>query len=311
MMKYYDLFEGIGGFRLGMDRAGHECVGGCEIDEFARQVYAKHFGTAGSGDVTKLDPKNIYEFPDFDCLCAGFPCQAFSIAGRRLGFEESRGTLFYEIARIAKQKRPRLLFLENVKGLLSHNRGKTFAVILSTLDELGYDVQGQVLNSKYWVPQNRERIFIIGHLRGTPRPEVFPLGTFPPEAERKSQDRQISTAIDSNYWKGIDNHGQRTIIKLGKINDGDSGRVLDPQGIAQCLKAVGGGHGAKTGLYAISTSGRKWGREGRMKPDEANRLRETLSQIGPTEKDQIKASQNSVARLAFQLRQSGRLRIPA
>lgn len=116
------------------------------------------------------------EIPDHELLTAGFPCQAFSIAGKRGGFEDTRGTLFFEIARIVKQKQPRLLLLENVKGLLSHDKGKTFGTILNTLDELGYDLQWQVLNSKdFGVPQNRERVFIVGHKRNTRRPEVFPI----------------------------------------------------------------------------------------------------------------------------------------
>jgi len=117
------------------------------------------------------------ELPDFDLVVGGFPCQSFSIAGKRLGFKDTRGTLFFDIARIIKEKRPKYLLLENVKGLLSHDNGRTFRTILSTLNELGYDIQWQVLNSKnFGVPQNRERVFIIGHLRGTSRPEVFPIG---------------------------------------------------------------------------------------------------------------------------------------
>ena len=140
-MKCLSLFSGIGGFDLAAKRQGIEIIGACEIDKYARTVYARHFpGVKIYEDATKIKPE---ELPDFDILCAGFPCQAFSIAGKRLGFEESRGTLFFEIARIAKQKRPRLLLLENVKGLLSHDRGKTFANILATLDELGYDAEWQ------------------------------------------------------------------------------------------------------------------------------------------------------------------------
>ena len=161
-------------FDLALQRHGHDIVGACEIDRNARRVYAKHFpNTRIWEDATKLDPA---ELPYFDLLCAGFPCQAFSFAGKRLGFEESRGTLFFEIVRIAKQKRPRLLLLENVKGLLNHDGGKTFANILATLDEIGYDAEWQVFNSRYFIPQNRERIFIIGHLREKPTKQILPLG---------------------------------------------------------------------------------------------------------------------------------------
>lgn len=154
------------------ERTPH-CVGYSEIDKYAMQIYKKHFPKHKNyGDITKLSADSL---PKFDLLVGGFPCQSFSIAGKRMGFADTRGTLFFEIARIIKQKQPRLLLLENVKGLLSHNKGNTFATIIATLDELGYDLQWQVLNSKnFGVPQNRERIFIVGHLRGTPRPEVFP-----------------------------------------------------------------------------------------------------------------------------------------
>ena len=172
-MKCLSLFSGIGGFDLALKRQGHTIVGACEIDKYARSIYERHFpGVPVHQDATKINPK---ELPDFDILVAGFPCQAFSIAGKRLGFEESRGTLFYEIARVAREKRPGLLLLENVKGLLSHDGGRTFAEILTTLDELGYDAEWQVLNSKYFVPQNRERIFIVGHLRGERTRQIFPI----------------------------------------------------------------------------------------------------------------------------------------
>jgi DNA (cytosine-5)-methyltransferase 1 len=172
-MKYLSLFTGIGGFELGIgDKA--ECVGFSEIDKYAIATYQSHFPEHKNyGDITKI---NEQELPDFDMLVGGFPCQAFSIAGKRKGFEDTRGTLFFDIARIIKAKQPRLVFLENVKGLLSHDNGETFRTIIATLDELGYDLQWQVLNSKnFGVPQNRERVFIVGHLRGTSRPEVFPL----------------------------------------------------------------------------------------------------------------------------------------
>ena len=189
-------------------------VGYSEIDKYAIKVYEKQFGGTNEsasnksrgeqprkerqhersdvhtesigkptynngqpprnyGDITKI---NAEELPDFDCLVGGFPCQAFSIAGKRKGFEDTRGTLFFDLARILRAKQPRLFVFENVKGLLSHDSGRTFKTIIQTIDELGYDCQWQVLNSKnFGVPQNRERVYIVGHLRGTPRPEVFPI----------------------------------------------------------------------------------------------------------------------------------------
>ena len=180
-MKFIDFFAGIGGFRRGMELAGHECVGFCEIDKFARKSYKAIYDTEGEielHDITKVTDEEWRKFRGtVDLICGGFPCQAFSIAGKRKGFlDETRGTLFFEIARAAKEIKPPLLFLENVKGLLSHDQGRTFRTILYTLDELGYDAEWQLLNSKdFGVPQNRERVFIIGHLRGAGGREVFPI----------------------------------------------------------------------------------------------------------------------------------------
>ena len=180
-MKFLDLFAGIGGFRMGLESLGHECVGFCEIDKFARKSYKAIYDTKGEielHDITQVTNEEWRKLRGtVDIICGGFPCQAFSIAGKREGFlDKTRGTLFFEIARAAKEIQSPLLFLENVKGLLSHDQGRTFRTILSTLDELGYDAEWQVLNSKdFGVPQNRERVFIIGHLRGTGGRPVFPI----------------------------------------------------------------------------------------------------------------------------------------
>ena len=190
-MKFFDLFCGVGGFRLGMEANGNVCIGSCEIDKYARQTYAKNFGHEPEyTDVRKINPG---ELEDFDCLCAGFPCQAFSIAGKRRGFDDTRGTLFFEIMRIAREKQPSILFLENVKGLLSHDKGETFRTIIESMDELGYDVEWQVLDSANWVPQHRERIFIIGYLRGKSRSQVFsPHDTFQDQDDRNTNKSQES-----------------------------------------------------------------------------------------------------------------------
>ena len=178
-MKFLDLFAGIGGFRLGMESAGHECIGFCEIDKFARASYKAIHNTKGEielHDITAVSDEFIRGIGSVDIICGGFPCQAFSIAGNRRGFEDTRGTLFFEIARFASILRPKYLFLENVRGLLNHDGGATFETIIRTLDELGYDVEWQVLNSKnFGVPQNRERVFVIGHLRGGSGRKIFPL----------------------------------------------------------------------------------------------------------------------------------------
>ena len=182
-MKCFSMFTGIGGFDLALQNLGHEVVGACEIDKYARSVFEKHFkGVPIYNDATHLHEESL---PHFDLLSGGFPCQAFSIAGKRRGFDDTRGSLFFEIARLAKEKRPSYLLLENVKGLLSHDKGQTFRTIISTLDEVGYDVEWQLLNSKYHVPQNRERLFIIGHLRGKRRRQIFPLGDYDQKTDRK------------------------------------------------------------------------------------------------------------------------------
>ncbi|MGQ7388904.1 DNA cytosine methyltransferase [Streptococcus suis] len=177
-MRFLDLFAGIGGFRLGMERAGHECVGFCEIDQFARKSYKAIHDTEGEfefHDITAVTDESVRGIGRVDVICGGFPCQAFSIAGKRAGFEDTRGTLFFEIARFASILRPKYLFLENVTGLLNHDNGNTFETILGALDELGYDAEWQVFNSKnFGVPQNRERVFIIGHLRGAGGRAIFP-----------------------------------------------------------------------------------------------------------------------------------------
>jgi len=162
--KFIDLFAGIGGFRLALQNLGGKCVFTSEWDKYSKQTYKANFGELPFGDITKPITKSY--IPDgFDVLCAGFPCQAFSIAGKRGGFEDTRGTLFFDVAEIIKSKKPKAIFLENVKGLRSHDKGKTLATILNVLrEDLGYYVpEPQIINAKkYGVPQNRERIFIVG-----------------------------------------------------------------------------------------------------------------------------------------------------
>lgn len=162
----FDLFSGIGGFREGLRRAGgFTCVGHCEVDAYADKNYRLLFDTEGEWFCNDARTIETERMPDFDLLCAGFPCQAFSIAGKREGFADARGTLFFEIARLVADKRPAYFILENVPGLLSHDKGRTFHTILSTLSELGYGVEWKVLNSKdFGVPQSRKRVYIVGYL---------------------------------------------------------------------------------------------------------------------------------------------------
>ncbi|MBX7227750.1 MAG: DNA (cytosine-5-)-methyltransferase [Chitinophagales bacterium] len=172
-MNYFSLFSGIGGFELGIGEKA-TCVGYSEINPYALSIYQSHFPKHKNyGDITTI---NTEKLPSFDLLVGGFPCQAFSIAGKRKGLADSRGNLFFEIIRVIAHTKPTYLLLENVKGLLNHDQGKTFTIILQSLAELGYALEWQVLNSKnFGVPQNRERVYIIGYLGRIPGKQVFPL----------------------------------------------------------------------------------------------------------------------------------------
>ena len=203
-MNFLDLFAGIGGFRLGMERAGHKCVGFCEIDKFARSSYKAMHSTENEIEYHDIKEVTNEEFRKLrgkvDIICGGFPCQAFSIAGKQLGFEDARGTLFYEIARATKEIKPRYLLLENVRNLLSHDKGQTFTRILKILDELGYDVEWQVLNSKnFGVPQNRERVFIVGHLRGGCTYKVFPIRDNTKQINELPRKRITTNTLTARY----------------------------------------------------------------------------------------------------------------
>lgn len=278
-MKYFSTFSGIGGFEIGIHNAYRSevareeaikktgnpasrfnparaaqrffskhnhgidrsqeptCVGYSEIDKYASEIYQKQFGGKNYGDITKI---NAEELPDFDCLVGGFPCQAFSIAGKRGGFEDTRGTLFFDLARILRTKQPRLFVFENVKGLLSHDNGNTFRTIIATIDELGYDAQWQVINSKnHGVPQNRERIIIVGNLRGTPRPQVFPLRQAVKDGAQPDPNEETAisgtlTARQFANWSG--NH----IAQINQpIHSND--RIYAPEGVSPTLNTMQGG----------------------------------------------------------------------
>lgn len=226
-IKYLDMFAGIGGFRSGLEKiGGFKCIGYCEIDKYAKLSYEAMYDTKGElyfNDARKINPK---ELPDIDLITGGFPCQSFSIAGRRKGFEDTRGTLFFEIARIASAKKPKYLFLENVPGLLSHDRGRTFKTILSSLDELGYDVTWQVLNSKdFGVPQSRKRLYIVGFFRATCA-------------------GQILSFKETN---------SKTPIQIYPGKEGE--RIYSSEGESITLTSNGGSFGGRTGLYSIEEFG--------------------------------------------------------
>lgn len=222
-IRFFDMFSGIGGFRSGLEvLGGFNCIGHCEIDKYANKAYCAMYETGGDyycEDARAIDAKSI---PDFDLICAGFPCQSFSVAGKRLGFSDTRGTLFFEIARIAAEKRPAFLFLENVLGLLSHDGGRTFETILFALVEMGYNLEWCVHNSKYFgVPQQRRRLYIIGYLDERCAGQIFPL-----------------TCGNAENLKQI-------------IGGSQGKRVYDISGVACTQCAGSGGWGGKTGLYFI------------------------------------------------------------
>ncbi len=163
-IKFIDLFCGIGGIRIGMESQGFECVFSSDINSECQKMYLENFKEMPEGDITFIDEKKI---PEHDILCAGFPCQPFSISGKKMGFEDTRGTLFFDICRIIKEKKPKIVFLENVKHLKHHNKGETLSLIVETLEDLGYCVSWKVLNaSDFGVPQNRERIIIVASKLG-------------------------------------------------------------------------------------------------------------------------------------------------
>lgn len=235
------MFSGVGGFELGIKRAAKDwnCVGCSEINKYAIQIYQKHFPNHNNyGNAEKINAK---ELPNFNLLVAGFPCQSFSIAGKRKGFADIHGTLFFEIARILKAKTPRTCLLENVKGLVNHEKGRTFKVIIQTLVKLGYSVEWQILNSKqFGVPQNRERVFIIGHFGKTGGQKIFPI---------RENSSNILKEITSGKSQGM--------------------RVYDTSGLSVTLSSNGGGLGAKTGLYDIDIDNNKIRR---LSPIECERL---------------------------------------
>tara|TARA_B110000046_G_scaffold44038_2_gene49041 strand:+ start:704 stop:1705 length:1002 start_codon:yes stop_codon:yes gene_type:complete len=267
---FIDLFAGIGGFHYALSSFGAECVFASEWDKSASEVYTLNHKVKPYGDITLIDAKLI---PQHDILCAGFPCQAFSVSGNQKGFEDTRGTLFFDIARIIKKHKPKVLFLENVRNLVKHDNGKTMDVILTTLDSLGYKVYYKVLNtSNYGLPQNRQRTYIVGFNKDisikkfnfpTPIEKRTSLSEFleinPPNVkivERDDINMYKEIIINNNLFnkKELPNKP----LQIGKVNKGGQGeRIYHTLGHAITLSAYGGGVGAKTGLYKINNKIRK------------------------------------------------------
>lgn len=254
-VNFLDLFAGIGGFRLGMEAAGHTCVGYVEIDKYARKSYqAIHYteGEFEGHDITAITDDIVRSIGSVDIICGGFPCQTFSIAGKRRGFEDTRGTLFFEIARFASILRPRIIFLENVKGLLSHNNGDTFETILGALDEIGYNVEWQVFNSKYFgVPQNRERVFVVGHLRGAGGRKIFPFGENDSKVNSK-QPGQIIIGTTKNADAKGSNYRHDTFSSDGIIGCLTATDYKQPKQIVVLAGNLPGSHEQNSRVYGTA-----------------------------------------------------------
>lgn len=271
--KFIDLFAGIGGFRLALESFGAKCVYSNEWDRFAQETYQMNFGDTPEGDITQVDETSI---PDHDILCAGFPCQPFSISGKQYGFEDSRGTLFFDVARIVKEKRPKVVFLENVKNFATHDGGKTISVVKNTMLELGYSFQFRVLNPiNYGIPQKRERVYMVCFRNDIEResfvfPQPFKLNRFVenfllPDNEVRDlivnrTDLVLNDKVNINY-------NAPSTIRVGTVGKGGQGeRIYSPKGIAITLSANGGGVFAKTGGYLIN------GQTRRLHPRECARI---------------------------------------
>lgn len=267
--SFIDLFAGIGGFRLALESFGAKCVFSSEWDKHAKEVYRINFGEVPCDDITKIPEKDINKH---NILCAGFPCQAFSISGKQRGFEGAGGTLFYDILRIAKYHKTKVLFLENVKNFERHDHGRTLNVVVSSLKEIGYDIFYKVLNaSLFGVPQKRERIYIVAFRKDLkvsnfefPKIAVKPkklLDVILPDSETqeyviKRKDIKLKKHVNVQIdWFG--NYPLKP-IRIGTVNKGGQGeRIYHECGHAITLSAHGGGIGAKTGLYFINNKVRK------------------------------------------------------
>lgn len=224
-ITFLDFFSGIGGFRRGMELAGHKCKGHCEIDKFANMSYvAMHNPREDEWFGTDIKKVRADELPRVDCWCFGFPCQDISVAGKQLGFRGNRSSLFFTVTRLIRdtkeEDRPKYLFIENVKNLLSVNGGADFLKLLIELDEIGYDAEWQIINSRDYVPQNRERVFIIGHLRGRSGRKVFPIEG----GSKEIGIKQVGNTVSTGNW----NNPQR-------------GRIYSFEGICPALNCMRGG----------------------------------------------------------------------
>ncbi|ELA09136.1 DNA-cytosine methyltransferase [Moraxella macacae 0408225] len=268
--RFIDLFAGIGGFHTALASFGAKCVFACEWDMHASKTYHANYGILPFGDITKIDEAAI---PAHHILCAGFPCQAFSISGKQQGFDDVRGTLFFEIARIVKHHQPKLILLENVKNFIKHNNQNTLKTVLKILDELNYQVFYQVLNaSDFGLPQNRERVYFVCFRKDIFNGKFsFPqkisqsvalqdfLQPNPSDAKIVMRDDMI---FNKDFKPNRDMFGNVILpnrpIQIGIVNKGGQGeRIYHTLGHAITLSAYGGGVGSKTGLYKVGDTVRK------------------------------------------------------
>ena len=269
-MKFLELCAGIGGFRQALENLGCECVGYSEIDKHAIKLYSAWYNDeCNFGDITKIEAEKL---PDFELLVGGFPCQAFSIAGKRGGFNDTRGTIFFDFARILKAKKPKFAIFENVKGLLNHDGGKTYETMLRTLDELGYDAQWGILNTRFHgLPQNRERVYIVANLRErsstkilfergdditdkVERTELGFIGNYHTKSGIAHQRSGVLSEDSVAPCLNASDYKEPRIVKIGSIGGKpcQSDQVYSPsEGVSATLNAQGGGLGAKTGLYKV------------------------------------------------------------
>lgn len=261
---FIDLFAGLGGFRVALESLGAHCVYSNEWDKSAQEVYYNNFGETPDGDITKVDENTI---PNHDILCAGFPCQAFSISGKQRGFEDSRGTLFFDVARIAKAKKPKIVFMENVKNFASHDNGRTLEVVKTTMEELGYTFNQKVLSAvDFGVPQKRERVYMVCfrkdlNIHPFRYPKPFKLTRHVEDIlldDEKMVEKLYVNRPDTYYNETVDNSYSDKTIRLGIVNKGGQGeRIYSTKGIAITLSAYGGGVFAKTGGFLVNGKPRK------------------------------------------------------
>lgn len=271
---YIDLFAGVGGFHLAMESMGMECKFASEWDGHAAAVYEDNFGLAPKGDITKIDAADI---PKHFMLCGGFPCQAFSISGKRLGFSDTRGTLFFDVARIVKEHKPSVLFLENVRNFAQHDGGKTLKTVRNVLEDLGYVVFHKVLNAaEYGFPTARQRIYIVAFRTDVGVDPVdgfsFPAKAGPAPALRLFIEKGCDVAalkVNKEANVSAAKSGPKAVaafrakrpsapVRIGTIAGGGQGdRVYSVDGPAITLSAYGGGNAAKTGAYLIDGVVRK------------------------------------------------------